>query len=64
MTRIVLHDAKGPVEVKIGSESKWICACGLSKNMPYCDGSHKKTHDEESGKTYKYASDGTRTVVK
>jgi CDGSH-type Zn-finger protein len=21
----------------------WWCACGLSKNQPYCDGSHKPT---------------------
>jgi len=21
----------------------WWCACGLSKNQPYCDGSHKGT---------------------
>ena len=22
-------------------EEKWMCTCGLSKNYPYCDGSHK-----------------------
>jgi len=21
----------------------WYCACGLSKNQPFCDGSHKGT---------------------
>ena len=30
------------VELKKG-ESKWWCACGLSSNQPYCDGSHKST---------------------
>lgn len=34
---------KEPVTVKIGpGEYKW-CACGLSKNQPYCDGSHDGT---------------------
>ena len=23
--------------------AKWWCACGRSKNQPYCDGSHKGT---------------------
>jgi CDGSH-type Zn-finger protein len=29
-----------PVEVKAG-QSYWWCACGRSKNQPFCDGSHK-----------------------
>jgi len=32
------------VEVKKG-DSKCYCMCGLSKNPPFCDGSHKATHD-------------------
>ncbi len=30
------------VELKKGEEQYW-CACGLSKNQPYCDGSHRAT---------------------
>jgi len=63
MSRIVKHEAKKPMEVKVGNESKWICMCGLSKNFPFCDGSHHKTDDEEAGKVYKY-TDGKRTEVK
>jgi len=63
MARIVKHEAKAPMEVKVGSESKWICMCGLSKNFPFCDGSHHQTDGEEKGKLYKYA-DGKRTEVK
>jgi len=31
-----------PVEVKAGEEYWW-CACGRSKNQPFCDGSHEGT---------------------
>ena len=51
------------MEVKVGNESKWICMCGLSNNQPFCDGSHKKTADEQAGKIYRYSQDGTRTEV-
>ena len=29
-----------PIEVEAG-KSYWWCACGRSKNQPFCDGSHK-----------------------
>ncbi len=63
MARYVKKDATGPLEVKVGGESKWICMCGLSANQPYCDGSHKKTAGEEPGKIYFYKKDGTRIQV-
>lgn len=31
-----------PVEVSAGKTYFW-CACGKSKNQPFCDGSHKGT---------------------
>jgi glutamate synthase domain-containing protein 2 len=46
------------IEVKKGEESYW-CACGLSKNQPFCDGSHSSTDitplkfvPEKSGDAY------------
>ena len=60
MARLIKKEAKKPMEIKIANESRWICMCGLSKNQPFCDGSHPKTADEEDGKLYKYNDDGTR----
>ena len=31
-----------PVDVEAGRDYYW-CACGESKNQPFCDGSHKGT---------------------
>lgn len=64
MARLVRKEAIGPIEIKVGGESKWICMCGLSNNQPFCDGSHKKTASEEVGKLYLYNNDGGRTEAK
>lgn len=61
MARQVIKTDKGPLEIKPQSQSTWICMCGLSKNQPFCDGSHKQAQDEEGGATYVYNADGTRT---
>ena len=61
--RKVLRNAKQPLEIKPQEKSVWICMCGLSKNQPYCDGSHKKVGDESEGKVYEYDDGGHRTEV-
>ena len=51
---------KGPFEVSLeaGKNYYW-CACGQSKNQPFCDGSHKGTgfvpvsfEAKETGRAY------------
>lgn len=39
---IVAQKSPYPVEVEAGKKYFW-CACGRSKNQPFCDGSHKGT---------------------
>ncbi len=54
MTRYVKKTANSPLIIE-GKENKIaICMCGLSKNQPYCDGSHHKTADEVEKKIYIY----------
>jgi len=37
-------DSKAPIEVAVErGKSYWWCACGLSQQQPFCDGSHKGT---------------------
>jgi CDGSH-type Zn-finger protein len=64
MARICTLDKNGPYEIAEGTELPvYICACGLSKNKPFCDGSHKKTRDENPSDIYRYDDSG-RTLVK
>ena len=39
---IIAQKAPYPVEVEAGKTYYW-CACGRSKNQPFCDGSHQGT---------------------
>ena len=59
MRRVIKSD-KQPFEIKPQEKSVWICMCGLSRDQPFCDGSHKTVTDEEDGKTYEYDGQGHR----
>ncbi|GAA0232220.1 CDGSH iron-sulfur domain-containing protein [Haladaptatus pallidirubidus] len=67
MAREVRHTATSPriideddIDAEKGDIA--ICLCGLSAAYPFCDGSHQATHDEESGRVYRY-EDGERREI-
>lgn len=42
MEKPIVFDTR-PAVVELEAGSYWWCACGRSKNQPWCDGSHKGT---------------------
>lgn len=42
MTEPIVHDTKS-VRMELEAGSYWWCACGRSKNQPWCDGTHRGT---------------------
>jgi CDGSH-type Zn-finger protein len=65
MARMVKHEKNSPYEIPEGTELPiWICGCGLSKNKPFCDGSHKRTRDEAAGEVYVYDEESRVPVIK
>ncbi len=64
MARVILSKRNRPYLIQVGGQNVAICACGLSKNKPYCDGTHKITRDEEEGKLFAYDENRNRVAVK
>ena len=58
MPRLVRHDATGPIRIDPQDKPIFICACGLTQNKPFCDGSHKACKAEAPDKVYVYDDAG------
>lgn len=63
MARIVKRFRKLPYVVTVGGETKFICGCGLSATLPFCDGTHKITESEVPDKLDWYDDAGERHVA-
>ncbi len=63
MARKVVKTANGPFEIKSQKESVWVCMCGLSKNQPFCDGSHKAIPNEPENEMFEYDQEGHQTKI-
>ena len=42
MAEPIIHQ-RSPIVQKVEPGEYWWCACGRSKNQPFCDGSHEGT---------------------
>ena len=61
MARMVRIDGKGPIKIEPQDKPVYVCGCGLSQNLPLCDGSHTACAREDDAKVYVY--DDSRTEV-
>ncbi|MCL4742662.1 MAG: CDGSH iron-sulfur domain-containing protein [Phycisphaerales bacterium] len=66
MARMVRFDRDGPYKIEPGQvpadKPIWVCGCGLTKNPPFCDGSHKPCRNEQPGTLYVYDKDRATVV--
>ncbi len=58
MPRYIYSDRDGPIRIDPQDKPVFICGCGLTRNFPFCDGSHKNCKREDPNKIYIYDQQG------
>jgi CDGSH-type Zn-finger protein len=63
MPRLVRLYHNGPIKVESSGKPISICACGLSRTFPICDGAHKAAKIAETDPTALYVYDADRRAI-
>ncbi len=63
MARLVKFNATGPIKIEPQDKPVFVCACGISRKFPFCDGTHKACKEEEPEATYRYDSETGDAVL-
>ncbi len=63
MARRITIERDGPYQVEPRPKSVWICGCGLSRNPPFCDGSHVQARNEDKTTLYEYNAHQTANPI-
>jgi len=64
MSRLILNTKQGPTKISVSDKDIYIYRCGLSDDKDgLCDGSHKKTLDEDEDQIYCYDENDKKTKV-
>ena len=62
MARLVKFEATGPIKIEPQDKPVFVCACGISRKFPFCDGNHKSCKGEDPEATYRYDPDTGEAV--
>lgn len=64
MARLVPSDRDGPIRIDPQDKPVFICGCGLTKNFPFCDASHKACKSEDPNRIYVYDDKGNVVEIR
>jgi CDGSH-type Zn-finger protein len=63
MPRLIRLTHTSPIKLEPSDKPTWVCACGLSRNFPLCDGTHKTCRAAETDPNALYVYDADRKAI-